>query len=1183
MNRLIMGYLERLPGAMQEFESQGGEKVMQYNTRKRSMPVDGGNMFRFFFALALCAPSLWPQNISGSLDGSVQDSTGAAMAGVEVNIASERTGFTRSTRTNEAGLFRFPDLTPTIYNLRISIPGFRTYEQNGIEIGSGTQRSLGVIELKIGQTTESVTVEAQSVAVELGSSEKAGTLTSQDIESMALKGRDIMDAIGLLPGIVDTSDSREAPSPTSIGNLYIAGGRSNSKNMTLDGVTNLDTGSNGSVHSMPSMDSVAEVKVLQSNYAAEYGRNSGGSITVITKGGGKKFHGSAGWYHRHENYSANDFFNNRNGLDRQPYRYNIASYTFSGPVFIPGLFARKRSKVYFFWSQEFQNQKVGYGSARTVRVPTAAERMGDFSGSLDVNNRLIPVRDPLNNNIQFPGNIVPSNRISPIGSAILKLFPLPNFVDPLPARLSQWNYISQLSGSYPRRTEIFRTDFQFHKSTQTYLRLSNNADEQHPPYSLWVTGSVNFPLTPIVFKAPGRGATLHSTTTLRPTLFNELILGVSQNKLFYFPENPDAVSRSVKGIQLGQWYPELNPDGYIPNMSFSSVPNYANPSMANGVPYYNSNTIFSVVENMTKLIGRHAFKFGLYFERTRKDQSANALTRGALNFDRNVNNPLDTNYAYATALLGYYNSYSEATARPQGQYRFTNLEFYFQDAWRARRRLLIDYGVRFYHNMPQYDARNQLASFNPILYNPANAPVLLRPARVNNVVVAQDPISGQTYSQTLIGTYAPGRGNPSEGMVIGGVNGWPSGLYTTPPLSVAPRVGFAWDPTGAGKTAIRGGAGVFYDRIQGNPTMGLLANPPTISTPTVYFGTLEQIGQNSGNRILAPSATVTGMIGHVPMPTVYNFSFGIQRQIGRRLIADISYVGSITRNFLWQRNINAVPLRATHLTVNPQNTDPTTGRALNANFLRPYQGHGNINMFEFGSTSSYNSLQFSMSQRFLRSGTWGVSYTFSKALGTSETDTTTIHPFYSPRRFNYGPLDYDRTHVLNLRYNWTLPAFGKIHGLGWMGHITDNWQLSGITRMQSGAPFTPGFSLVSGLDITGSPTLGARINVGDPSAPPESRFLPPSVGELGDAGEGILRRPGFVNWDLSVYRNIRVGEGRQFQLRVESYNTPNHPQWNSIDQTARFDVNKQQINSVFLQPLTARSPRRVQLALRLTF
>ena len=292
--------------------------------------------------------SAWGQNISGGLSGTVVDSLKAPFAGTTVKATNEQTGFVRTTATNLEGFFSFPDLTPGDYRVDITAQGFKKYAQSGIGIGSGESRALGTITLQIGETTESVTVTAEAAPVQLGSSERAGTLSQNDIQSMALRGRDLMDAVGLLPGVIDTDDSREAPGPTSIANLFVAGGRSNSKNMTIDGVTNLDTGSNGSVHSMPSMDSVGEVKVLMSNYAAEHGRNSGGTITVITRGGQKRFHGSAGWFHRHEKYSANTFFNNQRGIERQPYRYNIMSYTLSGPVFIPGNFNRSREKLFFF-------------------------------------------------------------------------------------------------------------------------------------------------------------------------------------------------------------------------------------------------------------------------------------------------------------------------------------------------------------------------------------------------------------------------------------------------------------------------------------------------------------------------------------------------------------------------------------------------------------------------------------------------------------------------------------------------------------------------------------------------------------------------------------------------------------------------------------------------------------------
>ena len=1026
---------------------------------------------------------------------------------------------------------------------------------------------------------DSITVTADPVPVQLGSGDRAGVLTGDEMQKMALRGRDFMDAVGLLAGVVDTSDAREAPGPGSIGNIYILGGRSNAKNMTIDGVTNLDTGSNGSVHTMPSMDSVGEVKVLMSNYAAEYGRNSGGSITVITRGGGKKFHGSGGWYNRHEDYSANDFFNNRNGLSRPRYRYNIVSYTLSGPIYLPGKLNRDRSRLFFFFSQEFQNQLQTYGS-KTVTVPTAAERRGDFSNSLDVNGKRIVIYDGAQ---PFPNNIIPANRINPLGVKILNLFPLPNFVDPELSRRNQWNYISSLSGAYPRRTETIRTDYSPTQRLQMYARVSNNADEQHVPYGSWVTGSVNFPLAPIVFRQPGRGATLHTTTTISPSTFNEFIFGVSQNKLFYYPEDPSSLTRAATGITLPQFNPALNPADLIANISFNRT-NAANPSLSNGLPYYNSNTIFSVVENISKIARTHTYKFGAYIERTRKDQTANSATRGAISFSNDrTNNPYDTNDSYANALVGAFNNYTEASARPQGQYRFTNVEIYVQDAWRIKPRLLIDYGIRFYHDPPQYDARSQIATFVPSLYDPAQAPVLLRPGfDAKNNRVAMDPFSGKTYTQGLIGTYVPGVGNPSAGTAVGGVNGFPNGLYTTPAIQIAPRLGFAWDPIGKGRTALRGGFGIFFDRIQGNPSMDSIINPPTIFSPRVYYGTFDTLAQTAGSALLAPSA-VTSFTGEHRMPTVYNFSLGGQHQIGRGAIVDISYVGSLTRHSLWERNVNAVPVNARFLNLHPENIDPTTKKVYADNFLRPYQGYGDILMYEWASTANYHSAQASFSQRLSAGVTLAVSYTFSKVLGSAATDTTQVSPFVDPRHRNYGPLNYDRTNVFSLRYNWTLPKPGKLLESRTLGLVTDGWELSGITRVMSGAPFTPGYSLVTPIEISGTPSEAARLRLLDPNAPAVSRFGAPLPGTFGNLGVNTLRGPGTHNWDISMNRQLKFTERWTGQLRFESYNTFNHTQFSGLDTTARFDAQGSQVNPLFLQPTSARSPRRIQLALRVNF
>ena len=1124
------------------------------------------------------------QNVSCSLSGTVQDSVQAVLPGAAVTVTDQQTGFVRSTKTNEAGFFSFPDLTAATYTLSVTAAGFKRYEQKSIALNSGDQRSLGAIVLALGDVAESVTITAETAPVQLGSSEKADVLTGDDIEGMALRGRDFMDAVGLLAGVVDTADSREAPAPGSIGNVYILGGRSSSKNMTIDGVTNLDTGSNGTVHTMPSMDSIGEVKVLLSNYAAEYGRNAGGSITVITRGGAKQIHGSAGWYYRHESFSANDYFNNRNGIGRPRYRYNIGSYTVSGPVYIPGVFNADRSRLFFFFSQEFQRQLVTYGS-RTVRVPTEAERAGDFSQTCDINSKLMTVYDPYAGRTPFPGNKVPQNRFDPIGVNVLKLFPLPNFVDPEPSRRYQWNYISQVSGPYPRRTETARVDYSPRQNLQMYMRISNNADEQHPSYGNWSVGSVNFPLTPIVFHQPGRGAVLHTTTTVSPTMFNEFIFGVSANHLDYYPQYPDRVQRSTTGITVPQWYPQNNPDGFIPNMTFGGVSNYANPSMSSNLPYYNANTIFSLVENLSRVAGTHTWKAGVYVERTRKvERNSPVPPRGSLAFDRDTNNPIDSYHPYANALLGIYESYAEPTSRPEGQFRFTNLEWYLQDAWRARPRLLLDYGVRFYHDMPQYDVRGLITAFVPSRYDPAKAPVLLRPAfDAAGKKVALDPLSGATYNQAFIGTFVPGAGDPAIGIGVGGKNGFPSTLYTQPGLSVAPRFGFAWDPFGRGRTALRGGGGVFYDRIPGNATIRSLPNPPTMFTPTVYFGTLDSLKATAGQAILAPGGTMVSMQGDQKQPVTYNYSFGIQHQIGRGMIVDVSYAGSVSRHMLWERNINAVPIGARFTDQHPEFIDPTTKRALATNFLRPYQGYADINLVEWGATSSYNALLVSFNRRMTRGFQIGAAYTYGKTLGTASANTNTVSPFFDPRQRNYGPLSYDLRNVLSLRYNWQLPKPGRRYGLRVLGLLSDGWEMAGISRFSTGGPFTPGFSTIDGQDITGTPSESARLVVVNPDAPPLERFGRPPRGSFGNLGPGTLRYPGINNWDISLYRQVRLKERLSAQLRLETYNTFNHTQFSGLTTSARFDAQGRQVDPLFLQPSSARSPRRVQLAMRLNW
>jgi len=398
-------------------------------------------------------------------------------------------------------------------------------------------------------------------------------------------------------------------------------------------------------------------------------------------------------------------------------------------------------------------------------------------------------------------------------------------------------------------------------------------------------------------------------------------------------------------------------------------------------------------------------------------------------------------------------------------------------------------------------------------------------------------------------------------------------------------VGFAWDPLGRGRTALRGGFGVFFDRIQGNPTMGTLNNPPTIFVPAVYYGTLDKLAETSGRSVLAPTGSVTSLAGHEKMPTVYNYSFGVQQQIGRSMMLDVSYVGAASRHFLWERNVNPVPAGARFLDKHPENRDPSfaanINRPLPPNFLRPFQGYADIFLFEFGSTANYNSLQLGLNRRMSHGMMFGAAYTFSKTLVSAASDTSTVSPFLPPRQRNYGLLNYDRTHVLSLRYNWMLPKPGQRYGLRPLAVVADGWEIAGISRFTSGAPFAPGFSTVDGQDITGTPSEGARIDVVNPSADPLHRFGRPARGTFGNAGVSGLRGPGVNNWDLSLYRRVPLGEhNKHLQLRLESYNTFNHTQFSALNTTARFDLQGNQVDPLFLEPTAALSARRVQLAVR---
>ena len=674
-----------------------------------------------------------------------------------------------------------------------------------------------------------------------------------------------------------------------------------------------------------------------------------------------------------------------------------------------------------------------------------------------------------------------------------------------------------------------------------------------------------------------------------PTLINEFTFGANGRR--EAEDVPaDVLARNQRdkiGFVAGQLRPSTNPLGLIPNATFGGVPSAANLTLDQRTPDWTSRLSVPLTDNLTKTLHSHTLKTGFIAERMFATVNAATPFNGAYAFARDTNNPLDTNYAYGNAIFGVYDTYTEMLGRNIHSEWNTYVEWYLQDSWKATRRLTLDYGVRFSHLGGTVVPGGMVSAFDPSAYNPAKMVKLIQPATVGGKKVGLHPTTGVSYPAAAIGAIAPGTGDPANGMVIPAYDSsYPRSFIENPAVLVAPRFGFAWDPFGTGKTAIRGGGGLFYQR---RDVLAVEPSPqvPIITTPILYYGTLSTLLSSTGFTF---PATVVGQDRHARTPYTINMSLSVQRKVGFGTVVDVGYVGVLGRHLNWFRDLNAIPLGANFL---PANADPTNPAVpLAASFLRPKLGYANINLSEWNATSSYHSLQAQANRRFARGVQFGVSWTWSKAMDYVDTDGTPITAVVSPRVWNYGLAGFDRTHVFKANYLWDVPSAPWKTGVPNL--VLNGWQVSGITSFVSGAPLGVSYSLVTARDTTGTPDLGARIVVtANPVLPKGERtfdrnfrtdaFAPPASGSIGNAAKTVIRGPGGNNFDLTIVKNFPIREPLRLQFRCEMYNAFNHTQFTTLNTAARFDAQGRQVNSTFGAFTAAGAPRYIQMALRLRF
>jgi hypothetical protein len=1163
------------------------------------------------FATALAAQA---QTTSASVAGSVKDAQAGVLPGVNVTLTNNAQGTVLNTVTDSLGNFLFPYVNPGSYTLKIALDGFAAITKTPIVVNANDRLTAGNFTMQVGSVTESITVSGRAADIQLRSGERAYTLESSAMQNLAVNGRSFFGLAGLVPGVIPNTDN-----PTQVSNLNANGQRSNSNNMTIDGVANIDTGDNGGNMAQTNLDAIAEFKVLTSSYQAEYGRAVGAQVQVVTKSGTQNFSGSGYWYGRRSDWNANTWTNNRTHTAMAKSERNDSGYTFGGPIYVPGLFNSDKKKLFFFWNQEFQRRKDPVGETR-VTVPTALERQGDFSQSVDANGAKYPyIKDYATGKdcnagntsgcFQYQGVLgrIDPSRLNQQTLKLLSVMPAPNV-----SGQNGYNYSSQTVGKNPLTQQLGRLDYQISSNWRVSGRMMWHNNKAELPYGIggWSIRS-NLDNISVISDTPGRNWVGSATGILNNTTSLEIQVGSGHNSLDHYSTSSQMTLSGLGLSSLPLLY-KTPAEGLdlIPQISFGggrigNSPFY-NTAQA---PFTNFNTTYDVVANLTKVMGAHQAKAGVYYQRSMKDQSAFMNFNGAYAFDNNTNNPYDSQHPFANAALGIFNTFSQASSFLKPQWRYTNLEWYLQDNWKVSNQLTLDYGVRFYFLTPQWDRSMKASNFIPSAFSASQAVRLYQPAVVNGVRVGYDAATGSSVNANFIGRVVPNSGDRFQGTYQAG-NGISDTLTNGNKFAASPRVGFAYDITGKQSLVARGGFGIFYDRPQGNQVFDLITNPPSAQTQQLTWGMVSQVGTSAG---LNAPVSLNPNVYDWKLPTVYQWNLGLQMKLPAAFTLDVAYVGSESRNLLQQRQLNALPYGTAYLASSQDPTRGATctgcsaastvpgGNAKSNDLLRPYQGYGAIRLWEFSAYSNYKALQSTISRRFDKGFMFSFNYTRSSAKGIAGGDWDGARIDGKDKEANYGPLAQDRPNVFVASFVYQTPDVAK----GVAGFLVNGWQLSGNYRWMTGAPYGVGYSIsgIGATNLTGS-DQGARIViVGDTgkgySSDPYKQFnavafKAPGIGSNGlESPRVYMVNPPVNNMDLSLSKSFPFGGKRRLEIRLDAFNALNHTQFSGVNTTANFS-GLSDLNTIINLPsatnLTGfgsisgvRNPRQLQLMTRFTF
>ncbi len=1179
------------------------------------------------------------EETSATITGQVTDSAGAAIVNATVVVVKNSTQTERRVQTNQDGNYTVFPLIPGTYTISVEQTGFKKTVIN-TTLNARDRRPIDVV-LEVGDATAVVNVTDDPPLLQDSSTGQA-LVSGNQVTELPLNNRNFIRLLETIPGVSSDLDDESNFGLTSRASVSINGLRRNAVNYLVDGVSNTDVGSNITLLSTPTVDSIQEFKVLSSNYTAEIGRSGGGAVIISTRGGGNNFHGSLYEFARNDYFNANTFFNNR--VPRRAdgsivatvpkLRYNNFGGTISGPIYFPRFgeggptIYSGKNKTFFFFSEEARRIKRGISDGSAL-APSGAERAGDFSARLGNlicrnaagafvtstsstacttadsnpvsavdtagNNVLIrqnQVFNPINNR-PFANNVIPGAFIDPRAQGLLAAFPLPN--------VGTNGFTFSPVNVNNTRQEVVRIDHNFTSNHKIFGRFTQDTSNTQETGGLFA-GSAFPNIATTDTRVPGRVFAVSYTGIFSNSLVNEFTYNYSTNTINSALIGRGRKSDYANAANITEFFPE-NTNNIIPTIStrFSTLQS----TQGYSIEYGNS----TFRDNLTFTRGNHIFKFGGEITYEFKNENlggnsnagsfgfANAQTQGFIGTTAITGTGITTGDSFASFLLGRANSYSESQLDPRVRFRFGRDEFYVQDTWKARPNLTLDMGVRYQYYRQIKDVNDLLVTFDPALYRPVNPATDCATATCNSLITA--------------------RVDPLNGIARAGVNSrFGDNIIPSDKNNFSPRVGLAYQPQfengigkllfgGPNKSVIRAGYGFYYDQA----LVGIFENAtfftPPVNNSVAFTSTLTNVitfSNPSSDPNAVPGQPIVGTtfpsrnlgVGGAIAPDFQTpesqvYSLGIQREIFKNAVIDISYVGTKADHLIRRRNINFItPAQA----IAAGASSTTAG---NTNAARPFIGFSNIIYYETSARSRYNGLLSSFNYRLQKGFTITVAYTFSKNLTDSTNDRDGIDDPQNAfdLRSEYAEARTSRPHVFSASYVYEVPFFRTSQN-ALVRLLLGGYQVSGITQIESGAP-VPRVTVASTLNLTRglypnaiSDPNGGLAGTIDPSTGlpfifDPTALEPAAAGQFGNLGRAFARLPGRNQTNLVLSKQFYFNTERTtyLQLRAESYNIFNTTQFTGVNAT--LPTAGPLSNSTFGRPTSTRLPREFQFGIKLYF